>query len=158
MKKLVYGTDEMRRHFWNLVDKRGADECWPWKAGRSSKGYGYTTVSQKQIGSHRVAWELANNQIIQPGMCVCHHCDNPICCNPSHLFLGTVDDNIQDKVKKGRSPSREENGRAKLTTEQVLKIRSLHAQGVSLRKLAKMFGVCQNNIFVIVSQETWRSV
>lgn len=83
--------------FWRNVDKRGPDECWEWKRARNSSGYG-------RLGStaaHRVAWHLTNGQI-PDGMYICHHCDNPPCCNPAHLFCGTQTDNMQDAKAKNR--------------------------------------------------------
>lgn len=89
--------------FWSKVDKSaGVDACWPWTAKSKHKaGYGVISVDGKRNVSHRVAWELARGEI-PPGMHVCHKCDNPPCCNPSHYFLGTPADNVLDMVDKGR--------------------------------------------------------
>ena len=90
--------------FWEGVDIQGFDDCWEWVGARYPQGYGRIHrwgTDNRNSYTHRVAWELVNGTI-PDGMCVCHHCDNPPCCNPRHLFLGTQNDNIQDSIKKGR--------------------------------------------------------
>lgn len=89
--------------FWPRVDKSG--DCWLWTGARMKNGYGVVWLAEP-IGRmglvHRVAWELTNGPI-PDGLFACHRCDNPPCCNPDHLFLGTVRDNALDMVAKGRS-------------------------------------------------------
>lgn len=77
------------------------DGCWEWSHSRNSEGYGNIWVDKKCKKAHRVSYELHFGPIPE-GLLVCHHCDNPPCCNPDHLFLGTDADNTQDKVNKGR--------------------------------------------------------
>lgn len=90
--------------FWSKVDRRGPEECWEWKCGRGDFGYGAFSIKHRNRGAHRVAWVLSNGPIPR-GMWVCHSCDNPPCCNPAHLFLGTHQDNEDDKTAKGRRPT-----------------------------------------------------
>ncbi len=92
--------------FWAKVDRREGDDCWPWKASRSPKGYGWfhappEGVRRDMVQAHRVAWELACGPI-PPGLWVLHRCDNPSCVRADHLFLGTNADNVADKMAKGR--------------------------------------------------------
>jgi hypothetical protein len=88
--------------FWKNVRK--SDACWEWTANRSTAGYGHIKKGGRQgeqLGAHRVSWELHNGPI-PPGLFVCHHCDNPRCVRPDHLFLGTTTDNVRDAICKGR--------------------------------------------------------
>lgn len=89
-------------YFWNKVDKRGADECWPWKGGVDLDGYGQSCYKYRNQRAHRLAWEVVNGRPVPSGLNVCHSCDNPPCCNPGHLWLGTQADNMQDAVQKRR--------------------------------------------------------
>lgn len=89
--------------FWARVEKRGPDECWPWTGYRDAKGYGQIALNRRTAeGAHRVSWALARGEI-PDGIHVLHRCDNPPCCNPAHLFLGTHADNMWDMKAKGRA-------------------------------------------------------
>lgn len=92
--------------FWAHVDKSGGpDACWPWQGGHVARGYGHTTWSddyvRTEIMAHRQAYEFEVGPIAE-GLQVCHKCDNPPCCNPAHLFLGTPSENLVDAYTKGR--------------------------------------------------------
>ena len=84
----------------SLVDMRDVDECWPFK-GRLNHGYGVVDCSGRHLLAHRVVFQVIK-QIDPAGLVVCHSCDNPICCNPGHLWLGTQADNLRDMWAKGR--------------------------------------------------------
>lgn len=167
---------DMATRFWEKVDRAGGPEaCWPWRSGTDRDGYGRFTVSRslRGTGAHRMAYELCVGEI-PDGMCVCHACDNPLCCNPSHLFIGTNADNVLDRHTKGRDatgdrsfarihPERIKRGEqintAKLTAQQVRDIRALYyLYGVTQVELAQMYPVNRQNISGIVRGEKWRHV
>ena len=85
--------------FWKRVKK--GPGCWEFQ-GAKAEGYGRIRRNGRLVGAHVVAWELANGRPVPPGFKVCHTCDNPPCCRPSHLFLGTNSENMKDAVRKGR--------------------------------------------------------
>lgn len=89
--------------FWALVSVSDPEECWPWLGTRVGVGYGRVQVDRVRTVAHRVAYELAVGPIPE-GLLVLHRCDNPPCCNPKHLFVGTSSDNAQDALAKGRRP------------------------------------------------------
>jgi hypothetical protein len=97
-------THPVAERFWSKVDRRGADECWSWKGGRRRRGYGIFSAGGSQLLAHRMAWQLSRGPI-PPKMFICHHCDNPPCCNPAHLFIGSAADNFHDMIMKGRARS-----------------------------------------------------
>jgi hypothetical protein len=135
----------------------GGNSCWPWVGARNRFGYGTLGIGGGKTSlAHREVWRLIIGAI-PPGMCVCHSCDNPACCRPSHLFLGTPLDNARDKELKGRGnqPKGERHGRAKLTVEQVREIR---ASADSQPKAAARYGVSHVLIGKIRRGELWASV
>jgi hypothetical protein len=97
-------TEKEQVCFWEKVDIGEPDECWEWKAGRDNKNlYGRFYYRGYQMSSHRFAMFLTQNKVLPKGQCVLHSCDNPPCCNPNHLFIGTKGDNNKDRALKGRS-------------------------------------------------------
>lgn len=89
------------RRFWSKVARLGADECWPWLAFRDRDGYGRFSIGGTDMSAQRAAWALTSGEIPK-GLHVLHDCDNPPCCNPAHLFLGTHADNMKDSARKKR--------------------------------------------------------
>lgn len=144
--------------FWNKIDK--STDCWNWQAGKDRWGYGRFRLGARSLGAHRIAYQLTYGTI-PDGMCVCHRCDNPACCNPSHLFLGTDGDNARDRNAKGRAANvhGEQHGRSKFTVEDVKRIRAMYQTGqCSFRGLAKLFNVSRATITDLITHKTWKSV
>jgi len=154
-----------RRHperFWDFVRINPASDCWEWTGKKSVKGYGQVWMGDAYTGAHRRAWALCYGTIPH-GVLVCHRCDNPPCCNPDHLFLGTPTDNMADMHAKGRGRSPgvglrgEVNPCARLTEQQVIAIRQRYQRGIGER-LASEYGVSSALISLIVNDKVWRHV
>ena len=110
--------------------------------------------------AHRFSWELYNAKEIPKGMCVLHRCDNPPCCNPDHLFIGTMKDNTQDMMRKERhhAPGAK-NPSKKLNISDVIEIRYLYSTGgYSSRTLGNLFQVTKDTILHIVNRKTWKHI
>lgn len=156
-------TRPVAERFWEKVDRRRISECWPWTAKASHKyGYGMiaTDAQRGPIYAHRLSYELHYGPI-PDGLHVLHSCDNPPCVNPTHLFLGTHVDNMEDCARKGRalSPSGEAHRSAKLTEDRVLAIRaaSTGRRGEQV-ELAHRYGVTRMTICQILKRQTWKHI
>lgn len=163
----VRETKPLSERFWEKVDKRGPDECWEWTAYQETTGYGQIQIgrhgNKKATRAHRVSWELHNGPI-PAGLHICHHCDNPPCVNPAHLFIGTHQDNMDDMLAKGRDskPPRnnvrgEKNGHANFTNEQVREMRYEFLKlGISIGAYARMKGTCRPTMSRIINRVTYQ--
>ena len=143
--------------FWNKVKVIGKNDCWKWLAYKDKDSYGRigTDSIHRNIAAHRVSWILHYGEIPKNKL-VCHKCDNPSCVNPQHLFLGTIQDNNFDKVKKNRQAQGEKNGSAKLKKSQIQEIKKIYQTGnFTLKEVGKMFGVTYATISYIVNGKTW---
>lgn len=163
--------DEVR--FWNKVAiTANSDKCWIWKHATDKRNYGSFRINNRTHTATRVAYLLHNKEL--PELMICHKCDNPLCCNPRHLFAATQKENIRDMIDKGRhshgdshralmKPKRgSQHGMAKLTEEQVAEIKKLYATkpsrrtGILQEDLAKMFNVSRAAISSIIRNRKWR--
>lgn len=161
--------------FWAKVDKRGPDECWPWKGarddGKQRSGYGkyWHCQTQSYWPASRVSVFIATGT--DPNGLACHHCDYPPCVNPLHLFVGSHKDNMQDAATKGRTyggdrhhsrlrpetlPRGEKHKRSKLTSEQVTAIRGLYGRGLTCRELGERFSVSASCICKVATRIKWK--
>ena len=150
--------------FWSKVDRGHPLLCWEWMGYCKGQRHGRFTVRQVPGGlsAHRVSWVIANGPI-PAGMCVCHRCDNPPCCNPAHLFLAPQNENLKDMTRKGRrrgpALSGEKNASAKVTEAQVREIRRRYAcGGILQRELAAEYGVSRVQVTHIVRRRNWKDV
>ena len=147
------------RLFWTKVD-RTKGSCWIWTSAIDTHGYGHVSIGGKTHRSHRVAYEIFYGEI-QKNMHVLHRCDNRLCVNPIHLFLGTNDDNVRDRVLKGRSRGAigERNVKSKLTPSKVREIRMLHKNNIHTAiYLAEIHSVSVSTIHRAVTRETWNHI
>lgn len=126
--------------FWSKVRKGGPDECWLWL--RPGHPYGQLSVRwmKRPIGSHRLSWMMENGPI-PDGLYILHKCDNPLCVNPAHLFLGTHLQNVADRIRKGRDPRGEKHHASKLTDEQAREILRRLRAGEKGLPLSREFGI-----------------
>jgi predicted DNA-binding protein (UPF0251 family) len=159
--------------FISKVKRTDGDGCWTWTANTRNGRYGAFHMFDRDVMAHRASWLLHRGEI-PDGMCVCHKCDNPICVNPGHLFLGTASDNMRDMSRKGRggvakgarngkstkpekTPRGESAGQSKLTNEQVMALRADgRLSGLSQRKLAEKYGITQATVWNILNGNTWK--
>ena len=142
--------------FWKNVDRQEGG-CWVWTAAKASTGYG-CFHDKRPYRTHRYSW-LIHNGPIPAGLLVLHKCDNRLCINPDHLFLGTHAENSQDMVNKGRSKgpnnAGEKHGESKLTDAAVREIRESPLKG---RELAAKFGVSESAVSMVRRGKSWTHV
>jgi len=138
-----------------LLHIRKTPTCWIWTGTKITDGYGGFQVKGKQYLTHRFSYNLFIGQIPE-GLCVLHTCDNRLCVNPNHLWLGTKKDNSRDRDSKNRQASGPRNGRAKLSLKQVQEIRQKYRwYSYGQERLAKEYKVSRSAIEYILMGKTW---
>ena len=145
--------DAVSERFRSKVAKKGDAECWEWKACSKAQGYGRIHLNGKMQSAHRVAYALVNGDV-PAHRHVLHTCDNPTCCNPGHLTLGSASENIRDMVKKNRHARGERHGRAKLTSKKAEEIRASEAP---LHALSETYGVHPSVISSVRRNMHWKA-
>lgn len=149
----------LHERFWRFVVKGSAiDECWRWIGSKGPRGYGAIGDGSKNLRAHRLSWEMHNSQKIPDGMEVCHRCDNPECTNPSHLFVGTHQENMDDMMAKGRRPptTGTRQWKSRFTEDQVIDIRKMHADGFARKEICDKYNANSSIIGKIVNGKLWR--
>jgi hypothetical protein len=150
---------------WRFVDKRSPDECWNWTAGLSGGGYAQFAIAGRLYQAHRVAYASANPGAIELrgpkdrsayGVLL-HSCDNPKCCNPAHLSVGTQKSNMEDAVKKGRAPTNkgEKNPSAILNMESAKVIKQRFDNGETRASIARSLGLSWSCIDMVAREARW---
>jgi HNH endonuclease len=159
---MAKGDHRYRRSLWDRFHDKVMPEpntgCWLWVGAIKEHGYGVIGLGRRDEGTakaHRVSWELHRRKL-QPGECVLHHCDQPLCVNPNHLFCGTLSDNMKDCARKGRNflpNNRGTNAKwAKLDAQKVAEIRSRRESGA---EYARRFNVSRSAIYEIWRGKNW---
>jgi hypothetical protein len=146
-----------KKIFWEKVNIVGKEDCWNWLFSTDGSGYGHFSFFDKMYKAHQVSYKLTNGEI-PIGMCVLHKCDNPLCCNPEHLWLGTQQENIEDMVQKNRNnkPKGSLNGRAKLNEILVSEIRYKYkTEDILQKELAIEYNVAVVTIARIIENRAW---
>lgn len=150
------------RRFWSLVDRSaGAGGCWPFVGHRTPKGYGQVKRDGEVVYAHRYAFVLSG-RVIGDGQLVRHACDNPPCCNPSHLNAGSAADNTRDMVERGRARGGSLKGEAHpaavLSDRDVREVRRLVQEGLNYTSIARRYGVTRTPIARIAKGLSWTHV
>lgn len=160
--------EKVINRFWSKVAiTKNSDDCWEWQGSKARGGYGNffvgNGVSQKFEKASRVAYRLTYGDFPMQ-MYVMHKCDNPPCCNPNHLCLGTPLDNARDREAKNRGGNRrtpdnkgEKHGMHKLTLNQVRGIRAKYSEkNITQEQLAKQYNVARSAISFVVNGKRWK--
>lgn len=161
MPRGVYKRKPVKERFDEKWEPDPETGCWKWTASKFKGGYGKFRLDGRMLYAHRIAWKLYRGEIPKGegalGTCVCHKCDNPSCVNPDHLFLGTHNDNMEDRNKKGRAAKGSKHGRAKLSKKEVIEIRRLADEGtLTQREIGKLFGTAQHMVSKIKLRKRWK--
>ena len=144
--------------FWKYVEKRDPAECWPWIGKAVQKGYGVINDGGHLIRAHRLSFAIHKGPIAS-GLFVCHSCDNRLCVNPHHLFLGTNKENLQDASRKGRMSWGERHYCSTLTQKDVEKIFHLkRTTSLLQREIAEQFGIRQSAVSRILAGVRWKNI
>lgn len=153
--------DSVPQWLWDRVmyrTKKDANDrgCWEWQGRVDRDGYGRIDINGRIYNPHRLSYLRHHGPLIE-GMVVMHACDNPPCCNPDHLSLGTDADNHRDRTEKGRGfiARGERNGSSKLTNDQVVEIRRLRAEGASSKALAERYAISTRLVQYVCAGGRW---
>ena len=157
MKHLRSKKEDPFFKFNRLYEKRD-NGCWEWVGHKNIRGYGMQRFGSKAEFAHRKSYKLHRGEIPN-GLCVLHKCDNPGCVNPDHLWLGTIQDNNLDCVRKDRHSKGEGRPGCKLKEKDVLEIRDLHQSGkLSAKEISIMFDLDWSYIYQILSKRKWKHI
>ena len=155
----------VEERFWPKVDRRGPDECWPWRGAHFESGCGKIGVGGRrgrEVPATQISWSIANGRPWPEGKKACHTCDNPPCVNPAHIWPGTQAENLADMRAKGRGsrpPVGVRRGQGKLNPDAVPAIRAEYTgEGRNLLHLAARFDVARQTILDVINGRNWSHV
>lgn len=155
----------MKNRFLKKIKIDNETQCWNWTAGKYTTGYGHFKMKhsdgkQKKTRAHRVSWMIFKGEIPK-NLLVLHKCDNKICVNPEHLFLGTGQDNINDMISKGRAKLSfpgSKSPQAKLKENDVKEIRELCDIGMPTKMIMKAFNISDSQVYRIKNRVLWTHI
>jgi len=158
---LKHSQEELDEMLFSRIKERVKIDsgCWVWQMGTDKDGYGMITFTMKSLRAHREVYRIVHGAIPK-GMLVCHTCDNPSCCNPDHLYLGSPADNSGDMVKRKRNWKTvgENCHTSKLTEKDVVEIRRLFDLGVSCARIARDYGLSKSSVWSIKKRKSWKHI
>jgi hypothetical protein len=150
--------------FWSKVARAGPDDCWNWTGAVNSQGQGVVDFRiegrygpRLRMSASRFAYQITHGPV-DPDLNVCHTCDNKLCCNNAHLWLGTQVDNLQDMTSKGRRATGERAGSSKLSNDEVLAIRQAVADGLTQGSQSRLYGISRASISDIILRKTYKEI
>ena len=144
----------LAQRFWSKVDSAPSECCWEWTAGKDKDGYGRFRLNKQLSLAHRLAYTLTKGEIPN-GLIMRHTCDNPACCNPGHLILGTHADNMADKVQRNRQAKGEKHYASKLTATQVIEV---YNSSLKQDEIAKLYNIDQTTVSKIKLKKKWKHI
>lgn len=142
---------------WSKVKVDRPENCWEWTGTTNESGYGILHFRGADYRATRVIWMSIYGYIAE-GLCILHKCDNRKCVNPSHLFLGTRQENTKDMLDKGRSAKGSHHSQAKLTENDVIEIRRLGLSNLNQKEIAQRYGVRPTLISRILNHKIWKHI
>ena len=150
VNKRIHGMS-LKERILDTIKIDAKSDCWNWQGSVSRVGRGRLKVNRKVTFAYRASYEAFIGEIPK-NMLVCHRCDNPLCVNPEHLFIGTSKDNTLDAVKKGRHPKHEFHNKAKLDKNKVADIRS---KRLTAKEYSDLYDVHWSTIYNVWRGNTW---
>lgn len=156
----AYYTPEFRERFWANVDRRGPADCWHWIPSKESGDYGRIRVKRSMMKAHRASWEMENEEHLGERF-ACHHCDVRSCVNPDHIYAGDAASNNNDTVNRGRRKFADfagaKNPRAKISDEDVTRIRERIDAGETNKSIAEDYPISHSMVSKIRTGSGWHA-
>lgn len=152
-----YKKVPIEQRFWSKVDIKDLFGCWEFQGSITEWGYGQIKSNGKMIKAHRFAWEFVFGKIPK-GMQINHKCNNRRCCNVSHLYLGTAQQNVDDMTLAGRQARGEKHGKSRFTNSDIINIRKLNNDGYSKIEISEIYKTSASNIGSICRRKTWKHI